>query len=133
MAGTDINKGAIMEQNFDTITVNGVKYAPIDSVQQTATAVDGMPYMIVRGHSAGVFAGYVKSKNGDEVELVRARRLWYWRGAASLSQLAVDGVKFPDECKFPCEANHVVLGVCEMITATEVARKIIQGVKVWRK
>lgn len=120
-----------MEQNFDTITVNGVKYAPIDAIQQTAEPVDGMPYMIVRGHSAGVFAGYVKSRNGDEVEMVRARRLWYWKGAATLSQLAVDGVTCPNECKFPCEANHVVLGACEMITVTEKARKIIQGVPVW--
>ncbi|MCF0120546.1 MAG: hypothetical protein HUJ65_02815, partial [Oscillospiraceae bacterium] len=39
---------------------------------------------------------------GDKyaVELTQCRRIWYWSGAASLSQLANDGVRKPDECKF---------------------------------
>ena len=47
-------------------------------------------YVIVRTYSAGVFSGNLKSRNGQEVVLTNARRLWYWAGAASLSQLAVD-------------------------------------------
>lgn len=37
-------------------------------------------YVIVRTYSAGVFAGYLDSKNGKEVVLLDARRLWYWSG-----------------------------------------------------
>ena len=47
--------------------------------------------VIVRTYSAGVFAGTLARKDGKEVELTNARRLWYWRGAASLSQLATVG------------------------------------------
>ena len=36
-------------------------------------------------------------KDGDEVELKNCRRIWYWNGAASLSELALSGVK-RDEC-----------------------------------
>lgn len=57
--------------------------------------------MIVHTYSAGVFAGTLESKIGKEVILSDARRLWYWAGAASLSQLAVDGVSKPNKCKFP--------------------------------
>ena len=60
-----------------------------------------MKYVIVRTHSAGVFAGLLESRKGQEVVMRQARRLWYWQGAASLSQLAMEGVTAPDECKFP--------------------------------
>ena len=49
-------------------------------------------HCIVRTQSAGVFAGTLQSREGQEVTLTDARRLWYWDGAASLSQLAVSGV-----------------------------------------
>ena len=51
-------------------------------------------YKIVRTYSAGVFAGEVESIDGKTVVIKNARRLWYWKGAASLSELAVRGVKF---------------------------------------
>ena len=44
-----------------------------------------LKYVIVRTYSAGVFAGELESKNGQEVVLRNARRIWYWSGAASLS------------------------------------------------
>ena len=43
--------------------------------------------VIVRTYSAGVFAGRLKSHKGQEVVMTDARRLWYWKGAASLSRL----------------------------------------------
>ncbi len=60
-------------------------------------------YVIVRTNSAGVFAGTLESKDGQEVVLKDARRLWLWSGAASLSELSVAGVSNPSHCKFPCE------------------------------
>jgi len=50
-------------------------------------------YVIVRTYSAGVFAGTLVSREGREVTLADARRIWYWDGAASLSQLAMEGTK----------------------------------------
>ena len=57
-------------------------------------------YYIVRGDRSGVFAGNIKHREGREVTLTNVRRLWYWSGAASLSQLALEGVKRPKDCKF---------------------------------
>jgi hypothetical protein len=89
-------------------------------------------YVIVRTYSAGVFAGEIKSRNGREVILHNARRLWKWAGAASLSQLAMEGVKDPDNCKFPCEVNKVeLLEVIEILECTEKAKKSIKEVPIW--
>lgn len=92
------------------------------------------PYYIVRTYSAGVFAGEIVRRDGKEVTLKNARRIWYWSGAASLSQLAVDGTNDPDGCKFPCEVPEVVLTeAIEILTCTDAARKSIASVPVWRK
>jgi hypothetical protein len=91
------------------------------------------PYVIVRTHSAGVFAGTLESRQGQEVILTNARRLWYWKGAASLSELAMEGVKYPNECKFPVPVNRVeLLQVIEILDCTDVARISIHGVPEWK-
>lgn len=91
-------------------------------------------YCIVRTYSAGVFAGTLKSRDGKEVVLTKARRLWYWKGAASLSQLAIDGVSAPKECKFPAEVDEVTLTeAIEILSVTDKARESIASVKNWEE
>lgn len=93
-------------------------------------------YSIVRCQSAGVFMARVvkRSKDGLQATLKDSRRLWYWSGAASLSQLAVEGTKKPEECKFPVAMpKQDVTGVLEIIAVTEVAKESIDGVAVWKK
>lgn len=93
-----------------------------------------MKYVIVRTYSAGVFAGELESRNGQEVVLRNARRLWYWAGASSLSQLAMEGVKRPEECKFPCEVDRVeLLQAVEILDVTPEARQNIANVPVWKQ
>jgi hypothetical protein len=90
-------------------------------------------YVIVRTYSAGVHAGILKSRDGKEVVLTNSRRLWYWKGAASLSQLSVDGVSKPDECKFPAAVDEILLTeAIEIIPCTLKARKSIEKVKEWK-
>jgi len=116
-----------------TITVDGIEYVPKTESKLLATR-DGLEYCIVRTYSAGVFAGYVGKLEGKAATVLDARRLWYWAGAASLSQLAKEGVKKPDECKFPCEVERVYLTeVVEVIPCTENARKNISNVPVWEE
>ncbi|MBK7509813.1 MAG: hypothetical protein IPI16_17490 [Comamonadaceae bacterium] len=89
---------------------------------------------IVRTYSAGVFLGTIKERNGKEVLLVNARRIWYWDGAATLSQLANEGTKTPQNCKFPAPVAEVLLTeAIEIIPATEAAIASIAAVKEWRK
>ncbi len=90
-------------------------------------------YVIVRTYSAGVFAGTLVSRKGREVVLSNARRLWYWSGAASLSELALRGVKNPGACKFPDAVPRVeLMEAIELLDATTEARKSIEAVTPWR-
>ena len=89
-------------------------------------------YVIVRTYSAGVHAGILKSKDGKEVTLTNARRIWFWDGASTLSQLSQEGTSKPDKCKFPCEVDEIVLTESiEIIPCTDKARKSIASVPVW--
>jgi hypothetical protein len=89
-------------------------------------------YVIVRTYSAGVFAGELKSRTGQEVVLRNARRLWYWAGAASLSQLAMSGTSRPKDCKFPVAVDRVeLLQAIEILDVAADARKSIEAVPVW--
>jgi hypothetical protein len=91
-----------------------------------------MKDVIVRTYTAGVFAGLLKSRKGKEVVLTDARRLWYWSGAASLSQLSVDGTSNPSACKFPTAVPEVILTeVIEILPLSEKARASIDSVKPW--
>lgn len=89
-------------------------------------------YYIVRTFSAGVFAGNIDSREGKEVLMSNARRIYYWSGACSLSQLAMDGTCDPENCKFPCEVKSVLLTeAIEILECTEKAEKSIKSVKIW--
>lgn len=120
--------------DVNEVEINGVTYTRKDVAagNKAAEKLSGMPYCVVRCAEAGAFAGYVEERNGTEATLRNVRRLWYWAGAASLSQLAVEGVKRPAECKFPVEIPKIeVTGVIEVIECTEKAKKSIASVPVW--
>ena len=91
-------------------------------------------YVLVRTYSAGVFAGLLESRTGQEVVLTDARRLWYWSGANSLSQLAVDGTVDPSNCKFPVAVPRVeLLQAIEILDVTKTAENSLRGVPVWKQ
>lgn len=91
------------------------------------------PIVIVRCRNAGVHYGSLVSRKGTEVVLAKARRLWYWDGAASLSELAVHGTGKPSECKFSVRTLRIeVLDACEIIHCQPDAIKSIEGVPEWK-
>lgn len=119
------------------VTVDGEVYVPksaLKTVGAKATMKKGLKYVLVRTYSAGVHVGYLQSRKGAEVVLRNARRIWYWDGAASLSQLAKDGTSKPSTCKFPCEVDEItLLGAIEIIECTKKAQDSIASVKVWEQ
>lgn len=90
-------------------------------------------YVIIRGDRSGVFAGTLESQEGQKVVLSNCRRLWHWFGAASLSQVAMEGVKNPRECKFTVTVDSIaILDAIEVIPTTAEAEAIIKAVPVWK-
>lgn len=88
---------------------------------------------IIRGDRSGVFYGEIAERNGSEVVIRNCRRLWYWSGAASLSQLAAEGVKNPKDCKFTVAVDELtILDAIELIPCTDAACASIDAVRVWK-
>ena len=115
----------------NTITIDDVQYIRADSVVQQPS---DKKVSIIRTYSAGVHYGHVEEQKGKEVTLTNARRLWYWSGACSLSQLAVDGVKDPGACKFTVRVPQITLTeAIEVIPCTDKAIESIEGVVEWKK
>ena len=89
---------------------------------------------IVRTNRAGVFFGKIERRDGNFVVMSEARRLWYWEGAASLSELAQYGTANASGCKFPCAVDEVELfDVIEILSVTEAAAASIDGVREWKR
>ena len=118
------------------IVVDGITYVPKGSeVLIKATPLKGKEYCIVRTYSAGVFAGFFDRRTkGKEATIFNARRIWYWDGAASLSQLANEGVKKPENCKFSQVVQETDLKeIVEVIPCTKKAKENIESVAIWQK
>ena len=114
--------------NPKSIMINDQLYVPANSESPTGE------YSIIRGDKFGVFMARVidDTKAPLEIKVEDARRLWYWDGAASISQLAISGVSKPNNCKFPKALQKATLyNVCEVIPCTEKAAKSISDVKEW--
>lgn len=90
-------------------------------------------YVIVRGDRSGVFAGTLESQEGQKVVLTNCRRLWYWNGAASISQIAKEGVKQSSSCKFTVTVEKIcILDAIEIIPTTAAAEANIKAVREWK-
>lgn len=92
--------------------------------------------ILVRCNRAGVFFGTLKEydHNTREAVLADTRRIWYWDGAASISQLATDGTSAPRNCKFTVVVPEMaVMEVIEIIPCTDKAVKSIEEVAVWSR
>ncbi len=109
----------------DEVVIDGDTYVPKNSIlsKEKAESKDGMPFVVIRTYSAGVHIGYLKRREGKEVELLDSIRIWQWQGAFTLSELAMEGVSDPDNCKFSMAVNcNILPEAIEIIEATEKAK-----------
>lgn len=87
-------------------------------------------YVLVRTEKSGVHVGFLEKEKGNEATLSNTRRIWYWDGAFTLSQIALEGVKKPENCKFSVTIPEIRLkGVIEIMLVTDKAKENIASVK----
>jgi len=121
------------------ITPERIKLADIEYIRSDLTNlapdVDGLRYCVIRTYSAGVHIGFVKEfgeKHPQHAKLLKSRRLHYWDGACSLSQVALDGVS--NNSRIAMELPEIELtDVIEVIPCSASAAKFFQGAKAWKK
>jgi hypothetical protein len=120
------------------ISIDGVDYVKKEDAVKQAEKVDGLELVMIRSYASGVFYGYLKEKkaelNGVNIVLVNARRIHYWDGACSLTQLAIDGTVAPSNCRIT-DAIDVqwIANVIEILPISSKSQKILDGVKSWKK
>lgn len=74
------------QEKIETISINNVEYVRKDQQIKTLSNI-----VMIRTYSAGVHFGELASRDGKEVVLKNAHRVFYWSNACSLSQLAMQG------------------------------------------
>ena len=90
--------------------------------------------VIVRADKAGVFYGTLIAKNGLEVQMKDVRKLYYWSGANAIEQIALEGVKDPENCQFTVTNAEAIIGNCiQIITCSKEAITNIESVPVWKR
>lgn len=129
-----IKKQNKMEQ-LTEIEINGEKYVRKSAIK--GVVCNGMKAVLIRSEASGVHYGYLEIKeytpSGCAVKLVDSRRVWSWKGAATLSQMAIEGVTCPDECKFSMVVPEIeIIGVVEIIPLTSIALDNLNNVQVWK-
>lgn len=83
---------------------------------------------IFRSYSSGVHFGELSEKDGKEVIIKNARRLWYWKTTnkgISLSEVALSGLAKDSKVCAPVDA--IWLEAIEIIPCTKEAIKSIEG------
>ena len=86
-------------------------------------------YYIVRCVNSGVFFAKDIQRAGAEAVLGWSRMIHYWEGAAALSQVARDGIKYGRVCV--AVEGREVLDICETIPCTEAAASNLLGQPEW--
>lgn len=88
---------------------------------------------LVRCDRSGVFYGTLVEVEGQRAKIQDARKIYYWDGANCLEQLAVEGTKKPDKCKFTVVVNEIeVFDLIQLLPCTEQAINNIEGVREWK-
>lgn len=89
---------------------------------------------VFRGDRSGVFFGTLLEQEGEQVLIGNCRRLWYWEGANSLTDIANIGTTCPKNCKFTIATESMMITDCiEVLPCTEQAIKVLEGVEAWTR
>lgn len=84
--------------------------------------------VIIRTYSAGVHIGVISERDGMNVTLNQSRRLWRWRGANTLNEVAVKGVVRSEYTRISEFVDGVEVTAIEIIPVSEEAAKTLEAV-----
>lgn len=88
---------------------------------------------LVRCDRSGVFYGELVELEGRRAKIKNARKIYYWDGANCLEQLAMEGTKEPDNCKFTMIVDEIeVFDLIQLLSCSHDAIKNIEAVKEWK-
>lgn len=98
---------------MEEIELNGKKYREVAAQSNR---------VLVRCRNAGVYVGTIAHRDSDTLVLTDANRIWRWRGAFTLSEVATNGVNREGYTRIACMVPEITLtasDVCEVIPVAE--------------
>lgn len=99
------------------------------SASKKASPKAAPAFVVVRTYSAGVHVGLLASRDGREVTLTGARRIWSWKGANTLHEMSLRGIDAArSRVSEPVESITLTEAI-EVIPCTAVARECLEGAK----
>lgn len=87
----------------------------------------GLKRVLIRTYSAGVHFGELVRRDGKEVELTNARKIWSWQGANTLHEIALHGVSKGSRVSEPVP-SIVLTEAIEIIEMSAEAWSIMEGI-----
>ena len=100
-----------MAKDFD-VMIEGVKYVRV---------AESGPRSLVRCRNAGVHVGTVESRGDGVLVLTNANRIWRWRGAMTLSEVATKGVNRNEYTRIACMVPRIELTESDVAEVIPVA------------
>lgn len=98
---------------------------------------DPNKFYVIRAEKAGVFMAKIESIENGTAVVNSIRRLYYWKGALDVTQIAANGVSNPQDCKFSVQMTEndksTIFNLIEFHPASDKALKSIQSVKEWTR
>jgi len=88
--------------------------------------------VLVRTYSAGVHFGQLEAKEGKEVTLSSARRIWSWQGAKTLSEIATSGLDVKNSRVSVPVSAIVLTEAIEIIEISPEAQAVLESAQ-WSK
>lgn len=122
-------------KHFDRWSIDESEISRL-SVEPSKKSIDEMyigKIVIIRSYSSGVHYGTLVAKQGQQVIIKNARRVHYWVGAASLSQLSMEGTKKPGSCRISMPVTeYSIERVIEVLPCSKAAIKNLNEVPQWK-
>ena len=88
--------------------------------------------VIIRSNNAGVFFGTLSAVHGNSVELLNMRRIHYWSGANSITDIALGGIQNKESSRVTDFIEKAIISeVIEIIICTQRSIKDLEEFPVW--
>ncbi len=88
--------------------------------------------VIIRSYESGVHYGTLQSVHDNTVTLTNSRRIHYWDGANSLTDIALGGIQNKVESRVTASLDSIIVkNVNEIIPCTALAIDCLDNFPIW--
>ena len=122
---TQNHSDLVLRETHSEIEINGERYRKVEAISATDS--------LIRTYSAGVHVGQVIAGEGREVTLAPgAVRIWRWRGARTLTELATEGCHSAEQSGYtrvsaPSPGTITLTEAIEILAVTTTASESIRS------